>query len=126
MKKTSRKIPKYAEMRHGDVILTLQCPMMSRIDMRSACGRHAAVHFLSSHRLVQVYEIELSNMSKINGHPDLVCQKNLSSTFPTESDYYVTKKPNSSPTGLAMLKGLCKTQNVPLGGLIRNYAVHYS
>ena len=65
--------PKYAEMRHSDVILTLQWLH------GSTCGQHAVdvrlFVFHLSHGLVRVCEVELSHMGKNNGNPDLVCEK---------------------------------------------------
>ena len=46
--------------------------MTSKIDMRSVCG--CSFLYLSN-GLVRVCEIELSPMGKINGNPDLVCEK---------------------------------------------------
>ena len=53
--------------------------MTSQIEVRTACGRGAAVSYLF-HGLVWVCEIELSHilthMGKNNGNPDLLCDKN--------------------------------------------------
>ena len=38
------------------------------------CGQRAAVHFYLSLGLVQVCEIEISQIGKNNGNPDLVCE----------------------------------------------------
>ena len=63
--------PEIAEVRHDDVILTLQCH-------RSMCGQLAddvrLFVFYLSHGLVRVCEIELSHMGKNQGNPDLVCE----------------------------------------------------
>ena len=45
-----------------------------------ACSQRAVVYFYLFHGLVQVCEIELSHVGKINGNPDLVCEKSLSDT----------------------------------------------
>ena len=65
--------PEFAEMRHGDVILTLQrCHVSTCIwyadDVR------LFVFYLSL-GLVQVCDIELSHMGKNNENPYLVCEK---------------------------------------------------
>ena len=64
--------PEYTEMRHGDVILSLQ----KRHE--KTCGQRAAdvrlfVFYLSL-GLVRVCEIGLYHMGKNNGNPDLVCE----------------------------------------------------
>ena len=46
--------------------------------VRPACGRHAAVRFLSYPRAGmagRIDEKELSHMGKNNEHPNLVCEK---------------------------------------------------
>ena len=68
--------PEYAEMRHGDVILTLQwCH-------GSTCGQRVddmlLLIFYLSLGLVRVCEIEISHMGKNNGNPYLVCENTLS------------------------------------------------
>ena len=64
--------PEYAEMRHGDVILTLQR------SHGSTCGKRAVFFFYLSLGLVWVCEIEISHMGKNNGNPDLVCETHCS------------------------------------------------
>ena len=67
--------PELAEMRHGDVILTLQ------LRHRTTCGSRAddvrLFVFYLSHGLVRVHvcEIESFHMCKQNGNSDLVCEK---------------------------------------------------
>ena len=60
--------PEYAEMRHGDVILTLQW----RHGL--TCGQREAVRHYLSLWLVRVCQIDISQMGKINGNTDLVCE----------------------------------------------------
>ena len=55
------------------MVTSFNTKMTSRID--------AAVRFFYlSHRLVLVYEIELSHMGKNNGNPDLMCEKKIAET----------------------------------------------
>ena len=61
-------------MRHGGVIFKIT--MTSRYDVRQACGRRAAVRFNLFQGLVRVGEIEISQMGKNNGNPNLVSEKN--------------------------------------------------
>ena len=56
--------PKYAEMRHGDGILSLQCRHGTTYDQRAA-----------DVRLFVFYRTHLSHIGKNNGNPDLVCEK---------------------------------------------------
>ena len=62
------------------MVTSFYITMTSRIDMRPACGRRAAVRFFFYLflGLVWVCEIEISRMGKNNGNPDLVCEKSLS------------------------------------------------
>ena len=39
------------------------------------CGQVQLFVFYFSHRLIRVYEIQLSHMGKNNGNSDLVCEK---------------------------------------------------
>ena len=67
MKKASIN-PENAEIRHGDVILTVQC-------------RHGSMccsFFLSFLRAGTVCHIDLSHMGKNNGNHNLVCEKMIS------------------------------------------------
>ena len=48
--------------------------MTSPMDVRPACGRRAAVRFLSFTGLVWVCEIKLFHMGKTKGNPYLVCE----------------------------------------------------
>ena len=49
--------------------------MTSSIDVQPACGRRAAVRFLSFPRAGTGCEIEISHMGKNNGNLDMVCEK---------------------------------------------------
>ena len=65
--------PQYAEMRHGDVILTLH-DVTDRSVASVLRGVQLFILYLS-HGLVQVCEIELSHMGTNNGNLNLVCEK---------------------------------------------------
>ena len=70
--KTWKRLPEnseYAEIKHGDVTLTLQCRQGSK------CGQRAAVNFNLALGLVWVCEIEIFHIGKNIGNPDLVCKK---------------------------------------------------
>ena len=65
--------PEFAEMWHGDIILTLQW----------SCGttshKHVAVRFLSFPRAGP--GLDLSHMGKNNGDPNQVCEKRIITIF---------------------------------------------
>ena len=72
--------PEFAEMRHGEVILTLHW----RHGL--TCGQHAdnvrlfAFYLSLGLVYIRVCEIDLSHMGKNNRNPDLVCKKTCTST----------------------------------------------
>ena len=70
-----QKIQKILKTLRCDMVTSYNITMTSQVDMQPACSRRATVCVYLSHKLSWVCEIELSQMGKNNGNPDLVCKK---------------------------------------------------